>query len=176
MTTGRHDARDTSAAEPLVTAAEAAALLGVSERTVRRRIAANGLPSVKAGRSRLIPVSAVTVSPVDDTADTAAVVPRHDTPDSESATVLALGDRIGGLEREVGRLTAELAAAQAQLAALPAGQDAPRTQPAAPGAAEVPAPAFTPAVAAWRERTTRAVDVDAAEPAPPWWRFWERRR
>ena len=39
---------------------------------------------------------------------------------------------------------------EGRLLALGAGEDAPRTQPAAPGATEPPAPAFRPAVAAWR--------------------------
>ena len=150
MPHGRHDARDSGATEPLVSAAEAAALLGVSERTVRRRIAANELPSVKAGRARLIPVSAVTLSPVGDTGDTAVATDRHDTADAETATVLALVDRIGGLERQVGRLESErdglaarLAVAEERLRALPAG--------------------------------FRSTD-DAKPPPAPWWRRWLGRR
>ncbi len=142
MPNRRHDARDTGAAEALVTAAEAAVMLGLSERTVRRKIAANELPSVKSGRSRLIPVSAVMVSRVDDTPDSAVMVSRHDTSDAEPATVLALVDRIGGLERQVGRLEQErddlssrLAVAEERLRALPAGQDASYAAPFAPGEA-----------------------------------------
>ncbi len=159
---GRHDARDAGATEALITAAEAAAVLGLSERTVRRKIAANELPSVKSGRSRLIPVSAVRVSPMGDTPVGSVVTPRHDTSDTEPATVLALVDRIGGLERQVGRLeqerddlSARLAVAEERLRALPAG-DAAVGRSAASGAAE-------------RPTTTHSAPA-------PWWRFWERRR
>ncbi len=144
-----------------MTAAEAAVMLGLSERTVRRKIAANALPSVKSGRSRLIPVSAVVVSRVDDTPDSAVMVSRHDTSDAEPATVLALVDRIGGLERQVGRLeqerdalSARLAVAEERLRALPAGQDAPH-------AAQEPHHGAHPA----------HVAADTSAPArAPWWR------
>ncbi len=153
---GRHDARDTGATEALVTAAEAAAMLGLSERTIRRKIAANELPSVKSGRSRLIPVSAVMVSRVDDTPDSAVMVSRHDTSDTEPATVLTLVDRIGSLERQVGRLeqerdglSARLAVAEERLRALPAGQDAP---------------------SAAREPLHATHDVKPAADTSSWWR------
>ncbi len=136
-------------------------MLGLSERTVRRKIAANELPSVKSGRSRLIPVSAVMVSRVDDTPDTAVVTPRHDTSDTEPATVLALVDRIGGLERQVGRLeqerddlSARLAVAEERLRALPDGQDAPLASPAAHHAAD----------------TADATPITSGS----WWQAWRR--
>ncbi len=136
MPNGHHDARDMDVTEALVTVAEAAVMLGLSERTVRRKIAANELPSVKSGRARLIPISAVTVSPLDDVSDRLVMASRHDMSDIESATVLTLVDRIGGLERLVGRLeqerddlAARLAVSEERLRVLPAGQGTPSAAP-----------------------------------------------
>ena len=58
------------------------------------------------------------------------------------------------------------------------GQDAPATGSGDEHGAERPAPAFRPSVAAWRERTTRAVDLDEPSGATPWWRriWWRRDR
>ena len=47
-----------------------------------------------------------------------------------------------------------------QLTADAAAQDAAGTRSEAVGASEQPDPAFHPSVVAWRERTTRAVDLD----------------
>jgi excisionase family DNA binding protein len=175
MTDGRHESRDTDATERLVTAVDAARLLGVSERTVRRRIAAGTLPSVKVGTSRLVPVTALTPSPGGDSADTPGTTVRHDivapsVATADTAPLAALIERQG---REIARLPAELAVATERLRVLAPGEDAPMTHPQPPGATGAGAAPFAPSVAAWRERTTRDVDLDA--PAP-WWRFWERWR
>jgi excisionase family DNA binding protein len=57
---------DVPDAEPLLTAQEVATLLGVSERTIRRRINAGELPSAKVAGQYRIPASAVGRSPVAD--------------------------------------------------------------------------------------------------------------
>ena len=149
MTGGRHDARDAAGTERLINAREAAALLGVSERTVRRKIAAGELVSVKAGAARLIPVTALTLSPHDDTGDKPGVStvtsPRHDT---AALDVTPLATLIERQAQEIARLSAELATARERLRAL----DAAQAHPAAPGAAH-------------RAETGR-------EPPRPWWKFW----
>ena len=73
-------------------------------------------------------------------------------------------------------LQAERDELRAEVEQLRAGEDAPARPPEPPGTTAPAAPAFRPAVAVWRERTSRAVDLDEPSGAPPWWRFWERRR
>ena len=76
----------------------------------------------------------------------------------------------------VNLLKAERDELRAEVGRLRAGEDAPARPPEAPGTTVQAAPAFRPSVAAWRERTTRAVDLDQPSGAAPWWRFWERWR
>ena len=161
MTTGRHDAAD---ADPLVSAREAADLLGTSERTIRRRIASGDLPSIKVGGQRRIPLSALGVSSEHD-----GVTPvssrRHDeatrprvmasvmTPAVTSPPAVDLSPLAAIIERqaeEIGRLSAELATATERLRVLTAGQDAPTTRPEAPGATEPPRPATETLALRWR--------------------------
>ena len=71
-------------------------------------------------------------------------------------------------------LQAERDELRAEVGRLRAGEDAPRTQPGAPGATVPAAPAFRPSVAAWRARTTQEGDVDAPAAPAPWWRRWLR--
>ena len=163
MTDGRHESRDTDAAERLVTAVEAARLLGVSERTVRRRIAAGTLPSVKVGTSRLVPVTALTLSPGNDSADTPDATVRHDVMVPAAATTTDAAPLVELVERqarEIARLSADLAVANERLRVLGAGdearQDGLRTRQNGPQRAEPPA--------------------SASDASAPWWRFWERRR
>ena len=201
MTDGRRDSRDTRGQERLVSVKDAAAILGVSERTVRRKIAANDLPSVKSGTARLIPDSALTLSSHDDTPDTPSI-PAVVTPLSVDLSPLA-----AVIERqaaEIARLTGELATAQERLRALGTGQDAPETTPNNRGEAigPTPMPDASPENArpgatgeatgaaetseshresigppAWRradEGHELGPDRDAATTARPWWRFWGR--
>ena len=88
-------------------------------------------------------------------------------------------------EREVDRrlagqlvdlLQVERDALRAEVERLRTGADAVVTRSAPAHGAEQPAPAFRPSVPAWRERTTRAVDLDQPSGSAPWWRFWERWR
>jgi excisionase family DNA binding protein len=122
--------------ELLVDAKEAARLLGLGERTVRRRIATGELASLKQGRQRLIPMSAIRAAQMAQR-HAAAAVPDTVSPDvpsgmpagtspaipAETAAMLPFVDRIASLERENGRLMAELAQARAELGrALPGGE------------------------------------------------------
>jgi excisionase family DNA binding protein len=112
MTGGRHDSRDTRDQERLISVKEAAQILGVSERTIRRKIAANELPSVKSGTARLIPDGAVTLSSRDDTTDTAM------SPAVMTTTSVDLSPLTAVIERqaaEIARLHSELATAHERL-------------------------------------------------------------
>ncbi len=61
MPDGETDVRGQTDVEPLYTVAQAAALLAVSERTVRRRIASGELTAVKVGGQYRVPSSAIGV-------------------------------------------------------------------------------------------------------------------
>ncbi len=61
MPDGETDVRGQTDAEPLYTVAQAAALLAVSERTVRRRIASGEVVAVKVGGQYRVPSSALGV-------------------------------------------------------------------------------------------------------------------
>ena len=78
--------------------------------------------------------------------------------------------------RALTEATAERDTLRAEVERLRGTQGGPLASGAATGAADPPDPDFQPSVAAWRERTTRAVDLDPPAAAPPWWRFWGRRR
>ena len=78
--------------------------------------------------------------------------------------------------RALAEAAAERDALRAEAERLRGALDAPLDGPEATGAAAEPDPAFHPSVAAWRERTTRAVDLDAPAAAPPWWRRFRGRR
>ena len=84
-------------------------------------------------------------------------------------------ERVADLARSLGRAEAERAGLRAEVERLRA-EDAPTAQPGAPSATGAGAAPFAPSVAAWRERTTREVDLDQPSGPAPWWRFWERRR
>ena len=94
-------------------------------------------------------------------------------PDRTDELIASLRAEIDFLREESRRKDRIIAGLVQRVPALPAGQDAPETPPAAQGAAEPTAPAFRPSVAAWRERTTREVDLD--RPSEPAWRRWWRR-
>ena len=78
---------------------------------------------------------------------------------------------LGDARERAGRLEAERDAALAELAAL---RDAAVARPEAPEATDESESAFRPSVAAWRERTTREVDLDQPSEPAPWWRRWWR--
>ena len=81
--------------------------------------------------------------------------------------------RAAAAEAERDAALGRLADLEAWFAAAGAEGGGPATPRNAPGTAG-PVPPFVPSVAAWRARTTRAVDLD--EPGRPRWRFWGRRR
>ncbi len=75
----------------------------------------------------------------------------------------------------VDALQAERDTLRAELDRVRAAQEAAVAAPEPPHAAGPPDPAFLPSVAAWRERTTRAVDLDRPSGPVPWWRrLWRR--
>ncbi len=145
MTDGTPNAPDT---EPLLTAQEAADLLGVSERTVRRRINAGELPAAKVAGQYRIPASAVGRAPVEH-AGHAGRVPDAPVPrDLEPLAIL-----IDDLTRE-NRQLAEAAAvwqfraleAEERLLALAAGEPV----------ADAPSPTARPTgLLAWLRRVWR---------------------
>jgi len=161
MTDGRHDSRDSRVHERLVSVKDAAAILGVSERTVRRKIAANELPSVKSGTARLIPDSALTLSPRDDTTDSVAV-PTVVTPMAIDLSPLAVV--IERQAAEIARLTGELATAQERLRALGTGHDAPEKSPKIQGEA----------IASETAPQSSSGTAPQRPAQRSWWRFWGR--
>ena len=74
-----------------LTAAEAAARLGISLRTVRRRIADGSLPGVRIGRAVRIPATALELAPAfpAGTAAREAVAPYPAEPDEDRASYIA---------------------------------------------------------------------------------------
>ncbi len=144
------DVRGQTDAEPLYTVAQAAALLTISERTVRRRIAAGEIAAVKVGGQYRVPASALGVHAPDSVLVTPAGQ-RRSTPDTVTAPpampvrVLDIAPLVAVVERqaeEIARLNRELGAAQERLRQLSAGQ--------------MTAQEKTPAVRA----------------SVPWWRRW----
>jgi excisionase family DNA binding protein len=144
VTSARHDAHD---AESLVGAAEAAAILGTSERTIRRKIAAGVLPSIKIGGQRRTPVSALDLS---QDHDGAALIlsGNHDGPGvTRTPSAVDLSPLAAIIERqalEIARLSGALATAEERLRAIEAGRvmtgmtdtPPPTTSSAPPGSAE----------------------------------------
>ena len=172
--------------EPGVPIAEAAARPGISSEAARKRVQRGTLPGRKVAGAWYVDAVAVPDAPAGrpDAAPDAAGEAGRTRPDA--------GPRRGGVDlqplaelierqgEEIRRLAEASTAwqfralqAEERLKQLTAGadaaQDAPHDAPEAPGAAAPPDPAFTPSVAAWRERTTRAVDVDDPG-AAAWWR------
>ncbi len=149
------DVRGQTDAEPLYTVAQAAALLAVSERTVRRRIASGEVAAVKVGGQYRVPASALGVHAPDSEPDAPAGQCRS-APDTVAAPpavpvrVPDIAPLVAVVERqaeEIARLNRELGAAHERLRQLGAGQ----------AATERPAPVERP-----------------ADASVPWWRFWER--
>ena len=144
VTSTRHDGGD---AESLVSAAEAAAILGASERTIRRKIASGELPSIKIGGQRRIPMSALDASQYHESV-TPLASGNHDghgvtlTPPSVDLSPLAA--IIERQAQEIARLAGALATAEERLRAVEAGRvmtdmtnvTAPDAPSAPPGAAE----------------------------------------
>ena len=86
----------------------------------------------------------------------------------------ALRERAGHQEGTIGRLERERDELRAEVERRRA-EEAPTPHPQPPGAAAAGAAPFVPSVAAWRERTTRAIDLDSPAAPAPWWRRWWRR-
>ncbi len=138
------DVRGQMDAEPLYTVAQAAALLAISERTVRRRIAADELAAIKVGGQYRVPSSALGVHAPVSAPDTPAGQ-RRSAPDTVTAPpampvrVPDMAPLVALVERqaeEIARLNRELGAAQERLRQLGAGQGAPVVSPAVHHATE----------------------------------------
>ncbi len=149
------DVRGQTDAEPLYTVAQAAALLAVSERTVRRRIAAGEVAAVKVGGQYRVPASALGVHAPDSVPD-APAGQRRTVPDTMTAPPAMpvrapdIAPLVAVVERqaeEIARLNRELGAAHERLRQLGAGQ----------AATDRPAPA-----------------EQQSDASAPWWKFWER--
>ncbi len=157
------DVRGQTDVEPLYTVAQAAALLAVSERTVRRRIASGELTAVKVGGQYRVPSSAIGVHAPDSPPVTPAGQRRPapdavTTPTALPVSVPDIAPLVAVVERqaeEIARLNRELGAAHERLRQLSAGRDAPQASPPPHHAAESAEP--------------------AGDASVPWWKFWERR-
>ncbi|MDP9471597.1 MAG: excisionase family DNA-binding protein [Chloroflexota bacterium] len=162
MPDGETDVRGQTDAEPLYTVAQAAALLAVSERTVRRRIASGEVAAVKVGGQYRVPSSALGVH----VPDTVPVMPAGqsrsapDTVPAPPATPVRVPDMaplVAVIERqaeEIARLNRELGTAHEQLRQLGSGQRAPVASPFAPGEAQ----------------PANVAPATSASPQAPWWR------
>ncbi len=122
-------------AEPLVSLSEAARALGVSERTVRRRIERNELPGIKAGGRLMVAASALPGVTAPDTPSPVAIGQRRTVSDRNDTALVALVERQA---QEIARLTGELAVAQERLKQLATGAapDAPGSRQNAPHGAK----------------------------------------
>ncbi len=162
MPDGETDVRGQTDAEPLYTVAQAAALLAVSERTVRRRIASGDVAAVKVGGQYRVPASALGVH----APDSVPVMPAgqsRSTPDAVTAPpavpvrVPDMAPLVAVIERqaeEIARLNRELGAAHERLRQLGGGQHAPQAAPFAPGEAQ----------------PANVAPATPASPQAPWWR------
>ncbi len=163
----RADVRGQTDAEPLYTVAQAAALLAVSERTVRRRIASGELAAVKVGGQYRVPSSAIGVHAPDSPPVTPAGQRRTvtDTVTAPPAVPVRVPDMpplVALVERqaeEIARLNRELGAAHERLRQLGTGQHASVASRDGAGATEPRHPAPDPSAS---PRPARA----------PWWRRW----
>ena len=180
---GRQDA-----APEGLTVAEAAGRLGVTPDAVRRRLHRGTLAGAKTvdGEWRVWlpePAPGEETGGRQDAAGTPPgeapgdLIPAYEARLAEMREDLAfLRNELTARTEEIRRRDHIIAGFIERLPELPAGDDAPRTPPEGPGATDPGTAPFRPSVAAWRERTTREVDLDAPSPPAPWWRFWERRR
>ena len=177
-----------------LTIAAAADRLGVSENAVRQRIKRGTLDAAKVDGVWRVALPDREDDQQDGYQGRPSGDPRADQeatgrsvviPEAARAQLAAIRDEfvaplvatIGALERELGRLEAERDQATRERDELRAENERLRNaavaRPEAPAATEPAEPAFRPSVAAWRERTTRAVDLDQpSEPVPWWWRWW----
>ncbi len=163
----RADVRGQTDAEPLYTVAQAAVLLAVSERTVRRRIASGELVAVKVGGQYRVPSSALGVHAPDSPPVMPAGPPRS-VPDAVTvppATPVRVPDMaplVALVERqaeEIARLNRDLGAAHEQFRQLGTGQ---HTSVAARDGAGATEPRHTPPDASASPRPAQ----------PSWWRRW----
>jgi len=160
------DVRGVTDTERLLTVPEAAAVLGVSERTVRRRIAAGKLAAIDAGGQMRVPASAVGVRPP-DMSGTPPASHRRTVPVMPSGGPVAVsaleGALVGLVERQAGEiadLRAKLAVVEERLRMVGAGDDVAPERGGTSMPSSVPVTVSGPAPVA---------------PPAPWWRFWERR-
>ena len=170
------------------TVADAALRLGLSEHAVRKRIQRGALPAVKdaTGRWRVVLDGLDTPEAASKTART-AVQDTSQTPTGGEAVERPPDDRrslyetfLAAKDEEIAFLRAELTARTEELRRkdhiiagfierlpeLPAGEDAPSTQPAAPGATERTEPASGP---------RRWAPPSEYQASAPWWRRWWQR-
>lgn len=132
------DVRPSADGERLLTAAEAATVLGVSERTIRRRIQSRKLPAIDAGGQMRIPASALGVRAPDAT-DSTSAGQRRPLPVVSSTTEAALVALIERQSHEIADLTGRLAVAEErlrQIGARETAQDAAVTHSQPPGQAK----------------------------------------
>jgi len=181
---------------------DAGKLLSVSSRTVRNWIVAGKLPAISGKRGRLVsradvlrigtltgkvPKTVESVSLSDESSDRSSAELPEERSVMSAATardqleairdewLAPLIDRIGELEREAGRLTAEREHAQRQAEIATLEREAVKAERDALLAAQ---DALRSRLSALEEERAESPDepmsTSEIQPQRPWWRFWER--